>query len=214
MIILMNSLKEGNKVLVSITRVFLPILLALIICTCSVQKLTLALRSSENQTAYSLYSGKRVSWIIDPMECVTSRIDGLALASWHPQNSFIKLQFPLTPGMAFYPRLVQMQRRCSQIRWYPYRSTTRFFSNQFRTVWTGQRLSWHTGYRHRSSPAVRSSRTTPPRNSSGSILPLTGRIPVKTPTTGRNSGYSPMMSRVNGRDRTTSSTTGGSRRQR
>ena len=214
MIILMKNLKEGNKVLVSITKVFLLTLLVLIICTCSGQKLTLARHSLENRTAYSIYSGKHVNWIIEPMECAILRTDGLDLVSWPVRNSFIKLQFPLTRGTAFYPKLVAMQRRCLQIKWSRFRSTIPFSLNLFRTEWTGQRLSWHTGSRRRSSPAVRSSRTSRPRSSSGLILPLTGRIPVTTPTTGRNSSYSPMMNRVNGRDRTTSSTTGGSRRRR
>ena len=79
------------------------------------------------QTEYFITSGRLARQTRDLMECATSRIDGLGLALWHHQRLLTWQQYPKTLGLGSYLRLVQMQRRCSQIRLFQLASTTRFF---------------------------------------------------------------------------------------
>ena len=213
MTILMKNLKDVKKVFVSITTVFLLILLVLIICTCSGQKLMLGTQSLEKPTEFSLSSGRHVSWIPGHMDCAISRIGDPDFHLWLRQNWYIRQQYQAIHGMGYFQRLELMQRKCLQTKLYQYLSTTHFSLSPFRTVWIAPKPNWHTGYRPQNLQGERLIRTNVPRNSLGSTPRSTGRPPVITRTTGRNSNYSPMMNRANGRDRTTSSTTGGSRRR-
>jgi len=104
-------------------------------------------------------------------------------------------------------------RRCSRIRLYPYRLITHSFSNRYRTGWNVPKQNYRTKSHLNVSRAIRSKRQTKIYKRDW-IRPSIGRIPETTRTTERNSNYSSTMNRVNGRDRTTSSTTGGSRKQR
>ena len=214
MIILTKSLKDVKKAFVSITKVFLAILLGLIICTCSGQKLMLATRNSEKPIESFSYFGKPVNLIPDPMECAISRIEDRDFLLWPHQNSYTRQQYLVIHGTGYYQRLEQMRRKCLQTKWYQYPLITHSFLNRYRTVWIVPKRNLHIVYPRRSSQGVRSTRMNVPRNSLGSIPRSTGRIPVTTHTTGRNSNSSHTMNRASGRGQITSSTTGGSRRQR
>ena len=186
----------------------------LIICTCSGVKLTSGHQTLENQIDYSLFSGKLVRQIHDPMGCVTLRTGVPGFLSW-PQERWLTWQpYQVTVGMVYYPSPVLMQRRCSQIRWYPYRLIIPSFSNRSRTVWTVQRPNLPTVSPQVSSQGGNSLPTKPPQIYKDLTQRSIGRTPVITPTTVRNSNSSSMTSRGNGKGRTTSSTTGGLRKLR
>ena len=212
MITLIKSLLVEKRVFGFITKAILLTLLALIICTCSGLRLTSGSQTSVSQIDYSLFSGKLVRQIHDPMGCVTLRTGVLGFLSW-PQERWLTWQpYQVTPGMVYYPSLGLMQRPCSPIRWYPYLSITHSFSNPSRTEWTVPRPSLPTVSQPPSSPVVNLPPTKPQQIYKGSIRPLTGKTPVITPTMGRNSNSSFMTSPVSGNVRTTSSTTGGLRK--
>jgi len=82
----MKNLKNEMKGIGFIITVALLISQVLTICTCNGQKSTSELPITESQTDSSSYFGKHAKQMLDAMECVTSRIDGVALASCHPQN--------------------------------------------------------------------------------------------------------------------------------
>ena len=209
MITSIMSSSAGKKAFGSIIRMWLLTLLVLTICTCSGPKLMLGNQILGNQTDYSTYSGRLARPIIGRMECATLKIDDLDFHLWHPGSVLIWQPYQATLGLEYYQSLDQMRRRCLRTRWYRYRLITPSFSNQFRTVWTGQRQSLRTEYPRRSTP-VRSSRTTRRlENSTVSTPRSTGRIPVTTRTTVRNSGYLSTTRAANGNVRRTSSTTGG-----
>ena len=172
----------------------------------------------ENQIDYSLFSGKLVRQIHDPMGCVTLRIGVPGFLSW-PQERWLTWQpYQVTPGMVYYPSPVLMQRRCSQIRWYPYQLIIPSFSNRSKTEWTVQKPNLPTVSQPPSTPVV----NLPPRppkkpyrtNYKDLTPPSIGKTPVITPMTVRNSSSSSTMSRGSGSVRTTSSTTGGLRKPR
>ena len=99
------------------------------------------------------------------------------------------------------------------IRWYPSQSTILSFSSQYKTEWNVPRRSYHTKSRRRDSLAIPLRRQ--PRISRQVSTPRsTGRTQGTTRTMERNSSSLSTMNRVNGRDQTTSSTTGGLRKQR
>ena len=148
------------------------------------------------------------------MECATSRIDGLGLASWHPQRLLTWPQLPRTLDLGSYLKLEQMQRRCLQTRLYPYQSTIHFFSNQYRMGWNDQRRSYPIRYRQEDLPETPLKKTIVRRNlGRGSTPRSTGRIRETTRTMGRSYNSSSTMNRVNGRGQTTYSTTGGSQKR-
>ena len=212
---LIMNLPVGRKVFGFITKAFLLTLVVLITCTCSGVKLTLGHQTLENQIDYSLFSGKLVRQIHDPMGCVTLRIGGPGFLSW-PQERWLTWQpYQVTVGMVYYPSPVLMQRRCSQIRWYPYQLITPSFSNRPRTEWTVQRPSLPIVSPPPNTPDVSSPPppTKPLRIYRDWTPPSTGKIPVTTPTMGRNSNSSFMMNRGSGKNPTTSSTTGASPRR-
>ena len=168
----------------------------------------------ESQIDYSSFSGKLVKQIHAPMGCVTLRTGVPGFLSW-PQERWLTWQpYQVTLGMVYYPSLDLMLRPCSQIRWYPYRLITPSFSSRYRTVWTGPRQNSPTVSPQVSSPVVNLPPTKPRPNYRVSTRPSIGKIPVTTPTMGRNSNFSFMTSPVSGKGRTTSSTTGGLRKPR
>jgi hypothetical protein len=83
----------------------------------------------------------------------------------------------------------------------------------FWEVWTGQRPSSPTVSQPVNLPDVNLPPTKPYRNYRDWTPQSTGRTRGITPTMGRNSNSSSMMNRGSGKNPTTSSTTGGSRRQ-
>ena len=74
------NLPVGRKVFGFITKAFLLTLVVLITCTCSGLRLTSGHQTLENQIDYSLFSGKLVKQIHDPMGCVTLKIGGLGFS--------------------------------------------------------------------------------------------------------------------------------------
>jgi len=217
MITLITSSQLGKKVFGFITKAFLLILLGLITCTCSGLKLTSGHQTFGSQIDYSLFSGKLVRQIHDPMGCVTLRTGVPGFLSW-PQERWLTWQpYQVTVGMVYYPSPVLMQRRCSQIRWYPYRLIIPSFSNRPRTEWTVQRPNLPTVSQPPNLPDAPSPLPPMPtkpynRNYRDLTPPSIGRTPVTTPTMGRNLNSSSMMNRGSGRSPTTSSTTGGLRK--
>ena len=105
-------------------------------------------------------------------------------------------------------------KKCSLIKWYPYRLTTHSFLNQYKTVWIDPKPNWHIVYPLVNLPDVRYSRTKGPRSSKGWTPPSIGRTPEITRMTERNYPSLSTMKRESGRGQTTSSTTGGLRKQR
>ena len=206
-----NSL-NATKAIGFITKVFLLTLLVLITCTCSGLKLMSGHQTFGSQIDYSLFSGKLVRQIHEPMGCVTLRTGVPGFLSW-PQERWLTWQpYQVTVGMVYYQSPVLMQRRCSQIRWYPYRLIIPSFSNRFRTEWIVQKPNLPTVSPQVSSPVVNLPPTKPRPNYRVSTRPSIGKIPVTTPTMGRNLNSSSMMNRGSGSVPTTSSTTGGLRK--
>ena len=168
----------------------------------------------DRQIDYSFIFGRPVNWIIDPMECVTSRIDGLASPLWRVQKWSTLQPLQRIQGLAFYQRQELMLKRCLQTRWYPYPRIIRSFSNRYRTVWNAPRRNYPTRSRREGLREIPLEPQEPRRiHQPDWIQRSTGRIPATTPTMGRNYNSSSMMNRVNGRGRTTSSITGESQRR-
>ena len=202
------SLKKEKKVFGTTIKVTLLILLALTICTCSGLRLTSGNQTFGKQIDYSIYSGKLVKPMYDPMGCVTLRTVDLVSLSWPQERWLIWRPYPLTRDMEFYLSLGLMPRRCLPIKWYPYQLTIPSFSNLSRTEWTVQRPSLPSVSPRPSSQDGTLQVPTNPKPYRVLTPRSTGRIPVTTPTMGRNSNSSSMMNRGSGRGRTTSSTTG------
>ena len=196
------------------TNVFLLISLALIKFTCSGPRLMLGNQILEKPIDYSLYSGKLAKQTSEVMECVILKTVDRDFRLWPQERWLISQLLIPTHDTEYCPNLVPMQKQCSQIKSYQYRSIIRSFSNRYRTVWTVPRPSLPTGYQPPSSPEENSLPTRPQKPSRDSIQRSIGRTPVIMPTMERNSNSSSTMKAVNGRGLTTSSTTGGLRKQR
>src|SRR5210317_317815 len=121
--ILIENLPDAKKVIGSIIRINLLILLVLIICTCSGPRLMLGDQIIGKQTDYSLYSGRHAKQIKEAMECATSKIDGLALASCHPQKLLTKPQLRRMLDLVYYQSPDLMLKKCLPIKLYPYQLT-------------------------------------------------------------------------------------------
>ena len=182
------------------------------ISTLTGQKSTWAHQILDRQIKYSTISGRRARLIQEVMACATSRTDGLVFHSWEVQRLFTKLQSPEIPDLEFYRSLEEMRRRCSQIRLYQYLLTTRSSSNQSKTVWRGPRRNYRIRHHKEDSLEIPSTRL-PRRLKKVWTQQSTGRTQGTTRMMGRSSNYSSMTNRVNGRNRTTSSITGGSRKR-
>ena len=195
-----------------LTKIFLLILLALIICTCSGPKLMLGSQTFERQTVFFSYSGPPVYQTLGVMVCPISRTDVQAFRSWHQVNALTWRPYQPTHVLGFCPNLAPMLRRCSLIRSYQYPLTTLSFLNRSRTEWTVQRPNSHTESQPASLPEEVLPRPTKPRISPGSTRQSTGRTRGITPTMGRNSNSSSTMRVGNGKGQTTSLTTGGLRK--
>src|SRR5210317_2034397 len=146
----MKNLDAGKKAIGFIIKTCLLILLALITCTCSGLRLTLVPLNIEKPIDYFLYSGKLVKPIKDVMVCATSKTDGLVFHSWHQQKPLTWLPYHPTQGLVYYQNPVVTPKKCLPIKLYQYPSTTRSFSNQYKTVWIGQNRSLHTGFQPQS----------------------------------------------------------------
>ena len=144
----MKNLSVEKKVLASTIMAILYISLVLITCTCSGQKLTLVHPTIERQIDYSLYSGKLVKQITDVTECAILKTDGVDLALWHQPNLLTWQQSQVIQDLVYSPKQELMQKKCLQIKLYQYPLTIRFSSNQYKMVWTGQKLNWHIAFRH------------------------------------------------------------------
>ena len=206
------STKE-RTVIGSIIKAWTLTLLVLTLCTCSGPRLTLGNLTLENQTDYSSYSGKLVKPTEDVMVCVILRTDVRVFRSWGQGRQLTSQPYQAMHGLEYCPNLGPMRRKCSPIRLYPYLLTTHSFSNQYKTEWTVPRQNSHTEYPHPNSHDADSIRMTRRNRSQVSIPPLTGRTQGTMRTMGRNLNSSSTMRAVNGKGRTTSSTTGGSRKQ-
>ena len=164
----------------------------------------------DRQIDYSFIFGRPVNWIIDPMECATSRIDGLVSPLWRVQKWSTLQPLQRIQGLEYYQRQELMRRRCLQTRWYLYPRITRSFSNQYRTVWNVPKRNYPIRSRQEGSREIPLEPREPRRiHQPDWIQRSTGRIPVTTPMMGRSYNSSSMMNRVNGKGRTTSSITGG-----
>ena len=107
----MKNLKGETKATGFTTKAILLILLALITCTCSGVRLTLAPPSLEKLIDYSSSSGKHVKLINDVMVCAISKTDALVLVSWHRQKPLTWLQYHPTHGSGYCPNLELMLKR-------------------------------------------------------------------------------------------------------
>ena len=167
------------------------------------------------QTEFFTTFGRRARLIKDLTECATSRIDGLGLASWRHQRQSIWQPLPRTLDLAFYLKLERMQRRCLQTRLYPFQSTTRFSSNQYRTEWNVPKQNYPIKFLPKDLPEIPYKKPVKKRRSwePDWIQQSTGRTRETIRTMGRNYNSSSTTNRVNGRGPTTSSTTGGSRKR-
>lgn len=187
------------------------------IYTSTGQKLMLDHLILDKQTEYSITFGRLARQIEDLTECATSRIDGLGLALWHPQRLLTWQQYPKTLGLGSYLKLVQMQKRCSQIRWFQYPLITRSFSNQYRTVWKDQKQNYPIRFRPEDSQETPSRRViirkNVGRNYEGLTPRSTGRTRGTTRTMGRNYNSLSTTNQANGKGRIIFSTTGGSRKR-
>ena len=168
----------------------------------------------DRQTGYFTTFGRRVRLINGATECATLRIDDLDLALWRLQRQST-WQLPLrTQDLGSYLRLERMLRRCSQTRLYPFQSTIRFSSNQYRTEWNVPKQNYPTRFLPNDLPEIPLRKPEKKKkNWEKAWIPRsTGRIQGTTRTMGRNYNSSSTTNRVNGRGPTTSSTTGGSRK--
>ena len=144
--ILIENLLGVTKAIGSLIKVKLLILLVLITCTCSGPRLMLGKQTFEKQTDYSLYSGKLAKQMRVATECATSKTDGLVFHSWHlAKQSTLPLSLVMLDTVSFQNQGL-MRRKCLPIKSYPFPSTTRFSSSQFKTVWIGQKQNLHTEF--------------------------------------------------------------------
>jgi hypothetical protein len=162
------------------------VLLALIICTCSGVKSTSVNQISGNQIDYFLYSGKPVRLTHDLMGCAILRIDVVDFRLCPQQRRSIMQQLHLMHGSVSCQSLVPMLKRCSQTRSYRYRLTTRSFSNQYRTVWTGQKPNSLIEYRQRNTQDESLKLMNRSENLTVLTRPLTGKTQATTRMTGKN----------------------------
>lgn len=88
------------------------------ICTSTGQRLMWVRPNLGRQTEYSITFGKPVRRTIGVTECATSRIDGLALASWHHQKLLMWLRRQETRGSVYYRKRVLMRKKCLPTRLY------------------------------------------------------------------------------------------------
>ena len=169
------------------------------------------------QTEYFTTFGRLARQIEDLTACVTLRTGAPVSALWHPQRLSTWQQYQKILDLGSYLKLVQMQRRCSQIRWYQYQLTTRSFSNQYKTVWKGPKRSYPIRYRQEDLQETPSRRVIVRRNMGrgyrGSTRQSTGRTRATTRTMERNYNSSFTTNPENGRGQTIYSTTGGSRKR-
>ena len=169
-----------------IIRVVLLTLLALIICTCNGQKLTLDNQTLENQIDYFTYSGKPARQTQGALECATLRIDGVDSPLCLLERQSTLLQYQLIQDTVYFQSQDLMQKRCLPTRLYQSRLTTRFSLNPYKMVWIDQRLNLHIEYQHQSLQEGNLTLMSSKKISKGWILLLIGRIQVTTLMMGKN----------------------------
>ena len=206
------NLKSVKKVIGLLTKAFLLTLLALTICTCSGPRLMLGSQTFEKQTDYSLFFGKRVKQIKGVMECAISRTDVAVFRLWHPQRQLTWQPYLPMHGTGYCPNLEPMLKRCSQIRWYQYRSIIHSFSDPSKTVWIAPRQNSRTEYPLRNLHERDSSLTPKFKKWSDLTQQTIGKTPATTPTMEKNFHSSFMMRQENGKNPKTFSITGESRK--
>ena len=187
-------------------------LLALTTCTCSGPRLMLGSQTFEKPIDYSLFIGKRVKQIQGVTECAISRIDVAVFRLWHPGRQLTSLPYLPMHGTEYCPNLEPMRKKCSQIKWYQYRSIIHSFSDPYRTVWIAPRQNLRTEYPLRNLHVKDSSRRINPKSWKDWTPPLIGKIPEIIPMIERSSHFSSMMKLENGSVRKTSSITGASQK--
>ena len=207
------NLNTEKKAYGLIATAFLLTLLVLITCTCSGVRLMSGNQTFVKPIEYSTSFGKPARRTSDVMECVTLRIDDQGSLSWHRERLLISPLYPVIPGMASCPSPVLMLRRCLQTKSCPYPSTTPSSSSQSKTVWIDQKQKLRLGSQHQSLPDGVSRVRKNQKISKDWTRPSIGRTLETTPMMEKNSNFSYMMNQGNGRDQTTYSTTGGSRKQ-
>ena len=175
MITLITNLKDVKKVFGSITKVFLPILLVLTTCISNGQRLMLGEQILGKQIDYSSYSGKLAKQIQDRMECVILKTDDQDSLLWRQAKLLTWPQYRAMLDSVCCQNQVQMLKKCSPIKSYQYQLTTRFSSNQYKMVWTGQKQNWLTEFQRRDSLGKKWTAMNSLKKLLDSILPLTGK---------------------------------------
>ena len=133
------------------TREYLPILLALITCTCNGQRLTSDTLTTVKPIDYSSSFGKHARLIEDLTACAILKTDGVDSHLWHQVKPSIWQQYQVTPDLVSYQRQVPMPKRCLPTKLYPSRLIIHFSSNLSKTVWTDPRPNLHIGFQLQSS---------------------------------------------------------------
>ena len=111
-IISMKNLKDVNKDIGSIIKVWLLTLLVLTICSCSGARLMLGQQIIGNQIDYSTFSGKLAKQTKDVMVYATSKTGGLVSPLWHHQTQLTKLQLAQTQDSVSYQNQGVMLKKC------------------------------------------------------------------------------------------------------
>src|SRR6056300_1490953 len=145
-IILKLSLIGAMMVIGSCAVVNRVILQGHIICTSTGQKLMLVHPNLDSQTNYSIISGKLAKQTKDVMECVTSKTDGLALASWHHQKLLTWLQYQETQDSVYYRSPGLMPKNCLTTKWSLYHQITHSFLSLYKMEWTNQKQNYLIGF--------------------------------------------------------------------
>ena len=106
--------------------------------------------------------------------------------SWQAGRPLTKQQYLQMHALVYSRNLDPMQRKCLLTKLSRYQSTIHSSSNQYKTVWTGQKQNLRTGYPRPNSQGVNSTPTKSYKKSPGLTRPSTGRTQGTTPMTGKN----------------------------
>ena len=186
MITSIKNLQGAKKVFGLLTKASLLILLVLTTCTCSGVRLMSGNQTFGNQIDYSTFSGKLAKPTNGLMVCAILRTVEADSRLCPQLNQLTLQQYQRIHGLEYCPNLVRMQKRCSRIKSYRFRSTTRSSSSRSKTVWTDPKPSSPIVYPPRNSPGVNLTPTKSSRKSPDLIQRSTGKTRVITPTMERN----------------------------
>ena len=140
----------------------------------------------ENQTDYSIYSGKPARQIIDVSEWTTSKIDGVDFHLCHQEKSLTLQPYQQIQDMEYFQSQGLMQRKCLPTKSYQYQLTTLSSLNPYKMVWIDRRQNLHIEYLLRNLQEGNLTLTKTQKISRDWILRLTGRIQVTTPMMEKN----------------------------